>query len=128
MPATTNEEDQISELLSQQQIDDLSSNDIAVSVCANCGKEGRSNLNICNKCKETTYCNAACKKKHRSRHKKECEKRVAELHDEALFKEPPSRWGLSHLLYTATDVGYWKKVHVVLWENFMYWMLPCTCV
>ena len=37
-----------------------------------------------------TYCNAACKKKHRSRHKKACERRVAELHDEALFKEHPA--------------------------------------
>ena len=35
------------------------------------------------------YCNAACKKKHRSKHKKACERRVAELHDEALFKEHP---------------------------------------
>jgi len=35
------------------------------------------------------YCNAACKKKHRSKHKKACERRVAELHDEALFKQPP---------------------------------------
>ena len=37
------------------------------------------------------YCNAACKKKHRSKHKKECERRVAELHDEELFKEHPPR-------------------------------------
>ena len=37
------------------------------------------------------YCNAACKKKHRSKHKKACERRVAELHDEALFKEPPAQ-------------------------------------
>ena len=35
------------------------------------------------------YCNAACKKKHRKKHKKECERRVAELHDEKLFKQPP---------------------------------------
>ena len=35
------------------------------------------------------YCNAACKKKHRHKHKKECERRVAELHDEKLFKRPP---------------------------------------
>jgi len=34
------------------------------------------------------YCNAACKKRHRSKHKKECERRVAELHDEKLFKQP----------------------------------------
>ena len=56
--------------------------------CANCGKEG-SNLNSCNKCKLVKYCNAACKKKHRSKHKKKCDRRVAELHDEALFKQPP---------------------------------------
>jgi len=35
------------------------------------------------------YCNAACKKKHRSKHKKKCDKRAAELYDEALFKQPP---------------------------------------
>ena len=56
--------------------------------CAACGKEG-GNLNTCNKCKMVKYCNAACKKKHRSKHKKACERRVAELHDEELFKEHP---------------------------------------
>ena len=93
IPAASNEEELISEMLSQQKIEDLiSNNENGVSTCANCGKEG-SNLNICNKCKEATYCNAACKKKHRSKHKKECERRVAELHDEALFKEPPNEFG-----------------------------------
>jgi len=58
-------------------------------VCANCGKEGSDVTNTCNKCKEVMYCNAACKKKHRKKHKKECERRVAELHDEKLFKQPP---------------------------------------
>jgi TPR repeat protein len=43
-----------------------------------------------NKCKAVKYCNAACKKKHRKTHKKKCEIRAAELHEEeALFKEPP---------------------------------------
>ena len=59
-----------------------------VDLCANCGKEGN-DLNICNKCQMAQYCNAVCKKKHRSKHKKKCERRVAELHDEALFKQPP---------------------------------------
>src|SRR6056300_409743 len=58
------------------------------TVCASCGKEG-GNLNMCNKCNMVKYCNAACKKKHRSKHKKQCERRVAELHDEELFKEHP---------------------------------------
>ena len=48
-------------------------------------------MNICNKCKDAKYCNAACKKKHRSKHKKKCERRVAEMHDEALFKQPPKK-------------------------------------
>jgi len=68
-----------------------------VSVCANCGKEGSSdNMNICNKCKQVKYCNAACKKKHRHKHKKECEEYVklaaehaARLRDEELFKQTP---------------------------------------
>ena len=58
-----------------------------LSACANCGKEDANN--ICNKCKQVKYCNAACKKKHRSKHKKECERHVAELHDKELFKQPP---------------------------------------
>ena len=67
--------------------------DISLSICANCGKEGASNT--CNKCKLVKYCNAACKKRHRHKHKKDCEehlkqlaklqeeenKRAAELHD-----------------------------------------------
>jgi len=66
-----------------------------VSVCANCGKEGSDIDNICNKCKQVNYCNATCKKKHRHKHKKECEEHVrlaaehaAKLHDEKLFKQP----------------------------------------
>ena len=42
------------------------------------------------------YCNAACKKKHRHKHKKGCEEHIrlaneyaAELHDIELFKRPP---------------------------------------
>ena len=67
-----------------------------VSVCANCGKEGNDINNKCNKCKQVKYCNAACKKKHRHKHKKQCDEhqrlaaaeRAAKLH-EALFKQPP---------------------------------------
>jgi hypothetical protein len=62
------------------------------TVCACCGKEG-SDLNICNKCQMVKYCNAACKRKHRTKHKKKCERRAAEikaeLHEEQLFKQPP---------------------------------------
>ena len=61
----------------------------SIPICANCGKEGSDITNTCNKCKSVKYCNAACKKKHRHKHKKECERRVAELHYEQLFKQPP---------------------------------------
>ena len=64
-----------------------------IPVCANCGKEGSDVNNICNKCKQVTYCNAACKKKHRHKHKKQCERRVAELHDKKIFKQPPPQLG-----------------------------------
>ena len=71
-----------------------------VSVCANCGKEGSDVNNICNKCKVVKYCNATCKKKHRHKHKRDCEEhvriaaeRAAELHDEELFKQPPPQYG-----------------------------------
>ena len=89
--AVSNEEDLISGILSHQKIGDTT-NENDVSVCANCGKEG-SNMNICNKCKDVKYCNTACKKKHRSKHKKVCERRVTELHNEALFGEPPPEYG-----------------------------------
>ena len=66
-------------------------NEENITKCASCGNEGGDNMNACNKCDLVAYCNAACKKKHRSRHKKKCEKRAAELHDKELFKEPPPR-------------------------------------
>ena len=66
-----------------------STSETTSNICANCGKEGSDVTNTCNKCKSVMYCNAACKKKHRHKHKKECERRVVELHDEALFKQPP---------------------------------------
>ena len=68
MAAASNGEDKSKQLLTQE-IENLSiTSDIILTICANCGKEG-SNLNTCNKCKGATYCNASCKKKHRSKHK-----------------------------------------------------------
>ena len=78
----------------------LSTADNSISICSNCGKEGSDVNNICNKCKMVKYCNAACKKKHRSKHKKQCEEHIrieaeqaAKLHDIELFKQPPSQFG-----------------------------------
>ena len=52
--------------------------------CAACGKDG-DGLKTCSECKLAKYCNATCQ------HKKECKKRAAALHDEALFKKTLSR-------------------------------------
>ena len=85
--------------------EEVNSADAEVSTCANCGKEGA--LNVCNKCKQVKYCNAACKKKHKTKHKADCEeliRRAAELHEEELrqaaelrdkelFKQPPLQYG-----------------------------------
>ena len=70
---------------------DESPNNNNMSSCANCGKgeESSDSLRRCGACKMVKYCNAACQKAHRPQHKKECKERAAELHDEALFKQPP---------------------------------------
>ena len=63
------------------------------SSCANCGKgeEDSCTLKNCNACKMVKYCNRECQIAHRPQHKKACKKRVAELHDIELFKQPPPR-------------------------------------
>jgi len=60
-------------------------------VCANCGKgeDGTHSLKACTACKMVKYCNRECQIAHRPQHKKACKKRAAELHDDALFKQPP---------------------------------------
>ena len=47
------------------------------------------NLENC-ACKIVQYCSVACQTEHRSEHKRACKKRVAELRDEILFKQPES--------------------------------------
>ena len=61
------------------------------STCVNCGKGEEESvvLKNCVACKMVKYCSCDCQKAHRPQHKKECRKRAAELHDEALFKQPP---------------------------------------
>ena len=57
--------------------------------CAECGKGDGVSLKICKPCMSVKYCNAECQRKHWPTHKKDCKRRVAELRDEALFKDPP---------------------------------------
>ena len=47
-------------------------------------------LKDCSACHLVKYCSVKCQRDHRPKHKKECKKRAAELHDEILFKQPES--------------------------------------
>jgi hypothetical protein len=60
--------------------------------CANCGKEDGDSgdkLKACAACKLVKYCGRDCQIAHRPHHKTACRTRAAELHDEALFRQPP---------------------------------------
>ena len=60
--------------------------------CASCGTAEGDDIKLkrCNGCYLVKYCSVECQKAHRSKHKKECKKRAAELKDEILFKQPES--------------------------------------
>ena len=95
-----------------------------VSVCANCGKEGNDINNLCNKCKQVKYCNAACKKKHRSKHKKACEEHqrlAAELRLSYTMKGSSNnhrQYGrLSNLFPTYAFTLYGTELHDMLAEK-----------
>jgi len=89
--AASKSTDDLSDAIGYLRLLNIKDNKAVGNVCANCGKEGSEVTNTCNKCKSVMYCNAACKKRHRHKHKKACERRVAELHDEKLFKLPPPK-------------------------------------
>jgi len=55
------------------------------------GVAGGVSLKACKLCMLVKYCNVKCQKNHWAKLKKECKRRAAELHDEALFKDPPPK-------------------------------------
>ena len=65
--------------------------DNTVLCCASCGIAGGDDIKL-NKCacKLVKYCSMKCQKDHRKQHKQTCKKRVDELRDEMLFKQPES--------------------------------------
>jgi hypothetical protein len=64
---------------------------ITAHCCASCGVKGGVSLKSCRACMQVKYCNAECQKNHWVTHKKQCKLRAAELHDDALFKDPPAK-------------------------------------
>jgi tetratricopeptide (TPR) repeat protein len=67
----------------------MSANEADVTLCASCGIAAGDDIKLkkC-ACKLVKYCSVKCQKDHRPKHKKECKKRVADLRDEILFKQP----------------------------------------
>ena len=61
--------------------------------CAECGEEGGGvvSLKACKSCWLVKYCSVACQRNHWSKHQKYCKRRATEIHDEALFKDPPAK-------------------------------------
>jgi hypothetical protein len=59
--------------------------------CAACGDsdDGGGSLKACTGCNLVEYCNRTCQVAHWPAHKKACKKRLAELFDKKLFKQPP---------------------------------------
>jgi tetratricopeptide (TPR) repeat protein len=70
----------------------MSSADEMDEICASCGITGVDNVGLkkCTACKLVKYCSVECQRNHRPQHKRDCKKRVAELRDELLFKQPES--------------------------------------
>src|SRR6056300_1491867 len=60
-----------------------------MSCCASCGKAALDDVKLkkC-ACELVKYCSVDCQKNHRSQHKRACKKRLAEIRDDNLFKEP----------------------------------------
>jgi len=70
--------------------EELNDSSDAGNICSECGKAG-DDLKTCASCKTAKYCSRECQLKAWASHKQECKKRSAELHEEALFKQPPPR-------------------------------------
>jgi hypothetical protein len=93
--------------------------------CSNCGKDG-DNLKTCSPCKLVKHCDVTCQRAHWPRHKKECKKRAAELHDEALFKEPPPNDECPICMQTLpVDVSL--QMYQMLRKGYMLWMYIWPC-
>ena len=65
----------------------------ADEVCASCGIAAGDDIKLKNcACNLVKYCSVDCQKNDRSRHKKACKKKMAELRDRDLFTQPDSSY------------------------------------
>ena len=71
----------------------VTSADVPVEACANCGKEGSDGVKLksCTACRLVKCCGVDCQKIHRKQHKKACKQRAEELKDERLYGQGHER-------------------------------------
>src|SRR6056300_838175 len=63
--------------------------DMMMCCCASCGKAEIDDVKLMKcACNLVKYCSVECQKNHRPQHKKTCKKRLAELRDDRLFRQP----------------------------------------
>ncbi len=68
---------------------DLESTDDVIMCCASCGKAEVDDVKLKNcGCNLVKYCSVDCQRNHRSQHKKACKRRMAEIRDDNLFRQP----------------------------------------
>ena len=68
---------------------------------------------------------------HRSQHKKECRNREAELHDEALFTQPPQKdedCPICFLYVCSVFIREKDIKDVVVDKSYLQWICPCSCL
>ena len=107
---------------------DDSDNNNMLEMCANCGRgeEESCHLKKCNGCKMVRYCSKDCQAAHRPRHKRECKKRAAELHEEALFDDPPQPEDCPVCFLCCHICIQGEKLPIMLWEDVVHGVHSCT--
>ena len=86
--------------------------------CASCGIAEVDDVKLkkC-ACKLVQYCSVECQKEHRPQHRRACKKRVTELRDEVLFKQPEIRisfFGDCPICYLPLPIDAEKSTFIVM--------------
>jgi hypothetical protein len=63
-----------------------------VICCASCGATENEDIKLtkCTSCELVQYCSVKCQQEHLPKHEQACKKRVGEIREEILFKQPES--------------------------------------
>ena len=84
-----------------------------MEVCASCGKAAVDDVKLkkC-ACNLVKYCSVDCQKNHRPQHKKACKKRLAEIREDKLFRQPDESYlGECPLCCLPLSVDHDKSVN-----------------